>query len=316
MPEEGLAFAYADRFPGASNHTGTPIAGMRVQAFFDLLSESCLGFSISAFTRNDQKASADVLDIARAGDLVIRDLGYSSLSVFRQLKDAGVHFISRLKHGTLIFDENADGIDLLARLQREGSLDIQVRVGAAAKLPLRLIALPVPEAVAAERRRKARLNRDRRLNASDERMRLLGWKILITTVPSSQLSSKALIKLYSLRWRIETLFKAWKSHFRFGTIPPYATDTFVCAIVLAGLLYVAVFQCLFQVLQRADNSKHPHISPLKLASILQNLAAIELQAIIDDIHPEVFVQLTLYHCRYDRRQRNNYYQILADLSLG
>lgn len=160
----GLPARMAKHFPGAANQTGKPIAGMRIQAFFDLLSESCLGFSISPFTRNDQKASADVLDFAQAGDLVIRDLGYSSLAVFHRLKQAGIHLLSRLRYRTCIFDEEGNPVNLLERLQREGSLDTMLCIGSEERLPIRLIAVPVPEAIAAERRRKARLNRDRRLN--------------------------------------------------------------------------------------------------------------------------------------------------------
>ncbi|TVP82643.1 MAG: IS4 family transposase [Puniceicoccaceae bacterium] len=312
----GLPARMAKRFPGSANQSGKPIAGMRIQAFFDLLSESCLGFSTSPFIRNDQKASADILDLAQAGDLVVRDLGYSSLAVFHRLKQAGVHLLSRLKHGTCIFDQDGNQLNLLKRLQRAGSLDTLVYIGSEARLPIRLIAVPVPEAVAAERRRKARLNRDRRLNASEEKMRLLGWQILITTVPPSRLSSDQIVKLYALRWRIETLFKAWKSHFHFGAVPTHASVTFVYALVLGGLLYVAVFQCLFQTLRHRHTDDQSHLSPLKLASILQNLAAIELKAIIDDIPTDNLWELTSYHCRYDKRKRPNHFQIVEDLSLG
>lgn len=312
----GLPGHLADSFPGAGNQTGRPISGMRVQAFFDLLSESCLEFSIGPFTRNDQKASADILQVARPGDLVVRDLGYSSLQVFGRMREAGIDFLSRLKYGTLVFDENGEPFDLLAKLQRSGKLDIHVYAGAEARVPVRLVAVPVPEAVAAERRRKARVNRDRRTNPSAEHMRLLGWTILITTVSPEQLSADALVRTYGLRWRIETLFKAWKSCFRLGDIPSYASAAFVCALVLAGLLYVVVFQCLFQTLQRKDTPGRPRLSPLKLASLIENLAAIELNSILEGLSEELLTSLTLYHCRYERRTRNNYYQMLANLSLG
>lgn len=312
----GLPARLADRFPGANNQTGKVTAGMRIQAFFDLVSETCLAFSTSPFTRNDQKASADVLDIARPGDLVIRDLGYSSLAVFLRLKEAGVHFLSRLKYGTLVFNEDGDSVDLLALLQRKGSLDMEAYVGAEARVPVRLVAVPVPETVAAERRRKARLNRDRRTNPSQEYMRLLGWTILITTVPADRLGPCILVKTYALRWRIETLFKAWKSHFRFGLVPQYASSTFVSALILAGLIHVAVFQCVFQTLHCRDDPQLPHLSPLKLASIIQNLAAIELQTIIDNTDEQKLLDMTLYHCRYDQRKRLNHYQSLENISLG
>lgn len=306
----------ADRFRGARNQTGKVTASMRIQAFFDLLSETCLAFSTSPFTRNDQKASADVLDIARPGDLVVRDLGYSSLAVFQRLKEAGVHFLSRLRYGTLVFDENGAPVDLLALLQRKGNLDMQAYVGAKVRVRVRLVAVRVPEKVAAERRRKARLNRDRRSNPSQEHMRLLSWTILVTTVPAERLAPCLLIKTYALRWRIETLFKAWKSHFRFGSVPPYASSTFVCALILAGLIHVAVFQCVFQALHFRRTSEPPPLSPLKLASITQNLAAIEIRTMIDATDEETLLHMTLYHCRYDRRKRLNYYQALEDLSLG
>ena len=312
----GLPARLADRFPGAKNQTEKVDAGMRIQAFFDLVSETCLAFSTSPFTRNDQKASADVLGIVRPGDLVIRDLGYSSLAVFQRLKEAGVYFLSRLRYGTLVFDASGNLIDLLALLQRKGTVDMQVYIGAKAQVPVRLVAVPVPETVAAERRRKARLNRDRRTNPSQEHMRLLGWTILVTTVPAERLDSCVLVNTYALRWRIETLFKAWKSHFRFGSVPPYASSTFVCALILAGLIHVAVFQCVFQALHSRDTAELPHLSPLKLASIIQNLAAIELQTIIDATDEQKLLDMTLYHCRYDRRKRLNYYQALENLTLG
>lgn len=312
----GLPAHLARHFPGASNQTGKAIAGMRVQAFFDLLSESCLWFSISPFTRNDQKASADILEVARPGDLVVRDLGYSSLQVFEHMQAAGIDFLSRLKYRTLLFDINGEPLDLLHELQKSGHLDIPVYIGAKARVQVRLVAAPVPETVAAERRRKARNNRDRRTNPSKDRMRLLGWTILVTTVQAELLAADLLVRAYGLRWRIETLFKAWKSHFRLGRIPPCASAAFVCALILAGLLYVAVFQCLFQTLQRKEHSTQQPLSPLKLASLVQNLAAIELYSSLENLPEGSLMAITLYHCQYDRRQRINYYQQLANFALG
>ncbi|MCC5789304.1 MAG: IS4 family transposase [Opitutales bacterium] len=312
----GLPARLADRFPGAKNQTGKAVAGMRIQAFFDLLSESCLGFSISPFTRNDQLASGDVLKLARPGDLIIRDLGYSSLSLFLRLIKEGVHFLSRLKYGTCVFDHNGHPVDLLALLQRQRHLDMQAYVGKETRLPVRLIAVPVPEVVAAQRRRKARSNRDRRTNPSKKHMRLLGWTILITSVAQEQIELCALVKTYGLRWRIETLFKTWKSHFRFGSVPAYACSTFVCSLILAGLIYVAMFQTLFQDLRCRDKGKQPHLSPMKLASIIHNCAFIELQTIITSIDSQKFWYTMIYHCRYDQRKRTNYYQVLENLALG
>ena len=287
---------------------------MRVQAFVDLLSESCLAFSVDPFTRNDQKASADILKVVRRGDLVVRDPGYSCLSVFGRLTEAGVNLLSRLRNGTGIFDADGEPIDLLSRLERHGRMDAPVLLGAA-KIPVRLIAVKVPEAVAAERRRKARANRDRRLNHSPRYMRLLGWQILVTTVPPEKLGPDEAVKVYSLRWRIETLFKAWKSHFAFGAVPKRASAEFVGVLILAALLYVAFFQCVFLNLQEKNSRSQPAVSPLKLASLIQNLTAYEFRLILDQLSEADFIRHTLYHCRYDKRRRPNHFQIISDLSL-
>ena len=62
----------AGRFPGSANQSGKINSAMRVQAFFDLISESCLGFSIGPFTRNDQKASSDIFDRTGMSKLSLR----------------------------------------------------------------------------------------------------------------------------------------------------------------------------------------------------------------------------------------------------
>ena len=66
--------------------------------------------------------------------------------------------------------------------------------------------------MANHRRRKLRHNRDQSLNPGKEHLYLLGWNIFLTNVPSHVWPAEQLPVIYRLRWRIETLFKAWKSH--------------------------------------------------------------------------------------------------------
>ena len=110
-------------------------------------------------------------------------------------------------------------IDLAKMLSRKGQLDIEVFLGEEERLPVRLIAIPVDQAVASERRRKARANRDRRCNPSKESLFLLGWELFITNVPQERLNLKDIAEIYFLRWRIEIIFKCWKSYFKITEIP-------------------------------------------------------------------------------------------------
>jgi hypothetical protein len=308
----------AERFPGPSNKFGSNYATMRIQSVVDLLTERCLSFSMGAFTRNDQQASADILEHVQAGDLVLRDLGYFSLTVLDQLRRNAVDFISRLKPNVIIYDcHDGEQVDLLDQLHKHPVFDREVFIGKKQKLKVRLLALPLPEDVANERRRKARANRDRRLNHSKQYMDLLGWQILITSVPATKMCSKVVCSTYALRWRIETMFKAWKSHFQLGQIPPKASGSFICNLVYAKLIHISLFQCLFQRIRAHLPGITNTISPLKLSSVIQNLFCFHMDSVISEIPIQTFYTTTLYHCRYDKRKdRSHYFQNLHNTLLG
>ena len=82
----------AEDFPGSKNQSGKKNATLKIQATLDILTQQFCYFDISAFTKNDQRASKDILSIAQALDLVIRDLGYFSCAVFKQLDQRKIFF--------------------------------------------------------------------------------------------------------------------------------------------------------------------------------------------------------------------------------
>ena len=90
-------------------------------------------------------------------------MGYFVIKVLDQIQFLGAYFLSRYRSDVLLFDpQSGQPLDLTRRLRPGQSLDRPVLVGRE-KLPARLIAWPVPEAVANERRRKVQDNRDRTL---------------------------------------------------------------------------------------------------------------------------------------------------------
>ena len=82
----------AKDFPGSKNHTGKKSATLKIQAMIDILTQQFCYFEISAFAKNDQRASKDILPVAKASDLVIRDLGYFSCAVFKKLDKRKIFF--------------------------------------------------------------------------------------------------------------------------------------------------------------------------------------------------------------------------------
>ncbi len=168
----------AKYFPGCGNQRQAAMAGLKIQAIFDLCSQCWIHFQLSGSSANDQQASSLILEHLQAGDLVIRDLGYAVLKVWRQIIDQDAYFLSRWRNDLGLFDAQTNQpLDLLALVQQHPQLcSLEVLVGAQQRLPLRLVALRLPAQLAAQRRRRARARarRDRSLRPAQRYLKLLG----------------------------------------------------------------------------------------------------------------------------------------------
>ena len=94
------------------------------------------------------------------------------------------------------------------RAQRSAAVDVEVEVGAEAKLPVRLLAERVPEAVARKRQQRLRRRASKKGRpVSVEGLELCRWEVLITNVPQKLLSLREAQVLRRLRWQLELVFK-------------------------------------------------------------------------------------------------------------
>lgn len=302
-------------FAGSSNHCGSKNGQLKIQAIYELLAQRFVSFSLSGFTRNDQAAASDVLPLLQRGDLILRDLGYFVVKSFECIANAGAFFLSRIRLDVKIYDPiTHQELNLLRQLRRYGQLDREVLLGGQ-RMPVRLVALKLPEAVAAERRRKAKQNRDKRCKPNARSLKLLGWAIFITNVSTELCSAKTVAEVYGLRWHIETLFKVWKSHFRITEVPD-GSESQLLVVIYARLIFLTVLAQVAGVnwLDPWEIHKPPPRSILKLAALLgEFFLVLCFQAWNIKLSKTLAVQLD-YHGRYDRRNRANFLETLAKLS--
>lgn len=290
---------------------------MKIQTIYNLLSEAFVSFKLTPYTCNDQSASSDILAFLRPRDLVLRDLGYFALQGFRKIADRGAFFLSRYRYGTAIYDEQGEKINLLEHLRKYGILDTNLYLGATERLPVRLVAIPLPQEVASQRKRKLRQSRDKRLNPSKEQLALLEWEIFITNVPSFVWDTKTVAKIYGIRWRIETIFKAWKSHFNL-TVMTNGSRYYIEALIYAKLIWITLFQTFFQQLYvYVFVTTGKHLSLLKLAQFIeQNFWAVILILHSNQSLDRILEQCIKHCCYEKRRKRINYQEITLLLSLS
>ena len=182
-------------------------------------------------TAADQSRAPAMLPHLRAGDLVLRDLGYFCLAVLRQIADRQAYFLSRLCKGVQVFlaanDEGA-AIPLVAHLQRHFPhhpvVDLDVYAGQEDRLPCRLIAYRLPEEVVEQRRRTAlAVARKKGRTPTQAYLDWLQYGWYITNVRRDVWAADVVGTVYRVRWHIELTFKHWKSllhiHVLKGTRP-------------------------------------------------------------------------------------------------
>ena len=299
-------------FPGAKNQSGKTSASVRLQTVYDALTETFVSFQLTPYGCNDQSASPSILDIIQEGDLVIRDLGYSSLRVFRAIGEKKAFYLSRYSHKIALFHPTGEGFDLLGSLKKHGTLDQELLAGSEERLPVRVVAVPVPEHVAGERRRKLLNSRDRRLNPDPTRLALCGWEIFLTNVPREIWDARTVCRIYGVRWRIEIIFKSWKSHFKIHAFD-HPTPMEVELLIYARLIYITLFQSCFFTRFAAFvyNTTGKHLSVLKAADFFSQRI---LTALLAGGDYPLIVQQVLKHCTYEKRtKRLNYRQIFRSL---
>ena len=210
----------AEYFPGNVSR-GEKKSQAKIHALHNLTKNNFSFLDIHSFTNNDQALAPKALSHLKPGQLILRDLGFHVLSVFKEFIAREIYFISRKKFSTKVYDEKTGKqMNLLKLLRKKKCFDGEVLIGSTEKIKVRLVIVPIPEKQAEKRRRKERKNRDRRINHSLEYYELLGYTILMTNVPVETCKRKEITQLYSLRWRIEIIFKTWKSHFSFEEIMP------------------------------------------------------------------------------------------------
>lgn len=304
-------------FPGASTNQGERRATLKIQAIFNLLSQRFISFSLSGFTRNDQAASSDVLEVLQPGDLVIRDLGYYVVGCLEKIHRAGACFLSRLRVDTQLFNLSGQKpLNLLKLLQGRSLVDESVLLGQKQKLRVRLVAVALPPAVATERRRKARANRDRRLNPSPEHLKLLGWAIFITNVPQEVWNARTVARAYRVRWQIEIIFKAWKSHLNLESLPREPSAEELQVLIYGRLILGAVLANAFGaccLIEGKESAQHS-ISLLKMAQIVAAHQLLLTLHISRQLFEKLFAMQLAYHARYEKRKRTNMIQNLFALT--
>jgi len=291
-------------FSGVKN-AYTQVCNARIQCVYDLLSGSFTHWSMHSYRKNDLAVASDL--VVKMGDLVLRDRGYFTHNELQRIIEAQGDFVSRYKHKTVLYHpETGEEIDLFWLLKTERTIDRNVLIGKDRQVEVRIIAAEVSQEVASRRRQKAK-KETKGHNPSKEVLFLMGWTIFITSLTGQDLDINDFLELYGLRWRIENIFKTWKSNFNFDKIHEVGKNQLRLILMARFMAITLCYEKIYVPLSRMMAEKNNKtLSLMKLMRyISQNFRAIP-QLLYAACGSAKHLEIVEKYCAYDKRKRPNY----------
>ncbi|MEI7664103.1 MAG: IS4 family transposase [Bacteroidota bacterium] len=305
-------------FSGVSNMHAS-VCNARIQGVYELLSGRFLQFSIDPYSKNDFIA-APALKLRR-DDLVLRDRGYFTSGEIKRHLDTGADCIYRHKQKMAYLDPvDARPIQLMVLLERHGNLDMVVCLNNPERTRVRLLAAPVSQQLANDRRRKAKKEMKGH-NPPKELLKLMGWTIFITTIPRSEADFDRIMKIYSFRWQIEIIFKTWKSHLNFAKVHNVSAMQLSVLLTARLIMIVVVTHGLFApICMKISRIYNRNISMMKFMHYIRQNPE-KIPALLDNIQMnsnqrDKDFELVIKYCAYDKRQRPNLKLLATKILLG
>ena len=260
-------------------------SAIKIDYIFDYLSEVLVDVDFFAGNTPDQGLAGRLIPMLKKNDLVVRDLGYYTLGRLQEIEHKEAYYISRWKVDVAVYDSK-DAIKPLdlakfldQRLGCDGIVDLEVFVGKE-KHPVRLVGCLMSEEAINKRRRTANRSAQRHgRQMSKKKAALLKYSIFITNIPFAMLSRKIVMAIYRARWRVELIFKQWKSCLKLHVFKGYNRERFHC-FLYGRLIMILLLGSISPILIRFALTLGRELSCFKLTKYL----------VADHVFPRVFYE--------------------------
>jgi hypothetical protein len=227
-------------YPGPNG--GASGAGVHVQFEFDLLNSRVVDLDVTNALKQDNTDAIEKKGHINQGDLIIRDLGYSSTEIFECIINRGAFFLNRLTPAINVYqygsDEKIDFPSIQRKMKRNGisQMEIQVHIGPK-RLPVRLILQLLPQDLIQKKLTKAHRHarKDKRTLSETSKSRIC-FNLFITNASSETIPIECIQDFYRLRWQIELRFKTWKSFYHINKVKKMKKHRFECYLYATLLL--------------------------------------------------------------------------------
>lgn len=263
---ENLSPYYKGRGGAASK------AALKINFIFDYLSEQIIDIEFLSGNQPDQSLAGRIIPLLERDDLVIRDLGYYVLEKIKEIEKQEAFYVTRLKSNIDVYEsiDSTESLDLSKFLDKHmyyGFVDVKVFIGKQ-KYPVRLVACRMSEEAINKRRRDANRTAQRcGRQTSQKKLKLLDYCIFITNISAETLSSTAIMAVYRVRWRVELIFKQWKSCLKIHLFKGFRKERIHC-LLYGRLIMILLLGSMLPVLMQYAFRWGKELSSYKLVNYL------------------------------------------------
>lgn len=264
-----------ERYTGTNRGGKGVKAQIKIDVIHDLKNGSTIDAKLFRGNEPDQSLAWRILNFLKAGELVIRDLGYFVIKSLKTIGNLGAYFLSRVKANTNFYlnREDIKPLDLGQYLRKSiwsdsKFIEIKGYIGED-KVAARLIIYNQPKEVTDKRLRDAMKNaRTQGFTISENKKLALSYSIFVTNALEEHLSAEMVGTVYRLRWEIELIFKRWKGQLEIDYLPGIKEERIDC-LIWSRLCTVVIIELITAYFKRiAKKSFNTELSDVKMIQYL------------------------------------------------
>lgn len=310
-----LPDALKELWLGCGGSHGRVAAALKAQVRLELRTGQLEGPLLQDGRANDKR----IAFAARPprGSIIVRDLGYFELPDLAQAAQDQRYWLTRLYPGTAVFTLDGQRHDVLDLVAAQGTdvVEVPVLLGVEQRLPCRLLAVRVPEEVAAQRRERLKRQakkKGRQVSASS--LAACAWTILVTNVAAQFLSLDEAFVLMRVRWQIELLFKLWKSEGQLDKSRRERAEAVLCEVYAKLIAMIIQHWLMLTTCWDVVERSLPKVARLLRRSVGRLLGAMDDAERMEEALHSLQRKLATVGRQTSRRKHPNTYQLLLDPS--
>lgn len=280
-------------------------SSVKIQLTNDLITGNILAIDIFDAKNSDGKYLDIIEQSVEAKDLLIKDLGYYSLKHFKKIEKLNSYYVSRLKLSTAVYTKNlfpkkfkttgnieketeyirVDLLEESRKLKENQIKELTVYIGGEgySKLQTRLIIYKMSDELAKKKRVHQKfIEHKKGITTSEKLIELNNVNMFITNIEESVIPKELVYLLYSLRWQIELIFKAWKSIYGIHKINPVKNERFLCHLYGTLISLLLSTKLVFLIRNKLKNEEVKEISEYKTFKTIHEFLRSLGQSILKD----------------------------------